>query len=436
MLAEAGRIAWSDADLPGMIEAGRRMQALDLPQGMPEAFAVNVMIALGRLLQRDPSAAPLIQELASRADLDDPHQLQIAGAASMLAGNDRAAHALLTSAITRARMLGAITKMPQTLAPLASLQMWEGSYPSAMAHAWEGVRLAHETGQEHLAAHFLAVLAWIAAVQGRAEECEALGANALEVGRAHKVRPPMAIATWALALSDLGMGRWPEAMARLEAVVAPHSPESHPVVAILATSDLVEAACRADRLDLAQAPLARFVDFAEPTAAAWIIALVARCRALISDAEPAAGFFDEALQRHAQAGRRFDQARTRLLYGEFLRRTRQRAEARSHLRSAIDTFEQLGASPWEQRARAELRATGETARKREPSTLTRLTPQQTQIVRLVAEGATNKEVASQLYLSPRTVDYHLRNVFVKLGITSRAELIHLQGIGEPAQAKR
>jgi DNA-binding CsgD family transcriptional regulator len=156
----------------------------------------------------------------------------------------------------------------------------------------------------------------------------------------------------------------------------------------------------------------------------------------MSEAEPAAGFFDQALARHAHAGRPFDQARTQLLYGEFLRRARRRAEARSHLRNAIDTFEQLGASPWEDRARAELRATGETARKRQPTASATLTPQQTQIVRLVAEGATNKEVAAQLFLSPRTVAYHLRNVFVKLQITSRAELIRLQTIGESVPISR
>jgi hypothetical protein len=329
MLAEAGRVAWSDADLAGMIEVGRRMESLDLSEGMPEAFAVNVMIGLGRLLQRDPAAAPLIQELVSSADLNDPQQLQIAGAASMFAGNDRAAHALLTRAIAQARTLGAITKMPQALAPLASLQMWEGSFPSATAHAWEGVRLAHETGQEHLAAHFHAVLAWIAAVQGRDDECQVRAAHAFEIGRAHIVRPPVAIATWALGLSDLGMGRWPEAMARLKAVVTPHSPESHPMVAILATSDLVETAYRLGRLDLAQAPLARFESFAGPTAAAWTLALVARCRALMCEAETAIGFFDQALAWHAQAGRRFDQARTRLLYAESLRRACRRADARS-----------------------------------------------------------------------------------------------------------
>ena len=102
--------------------------------------------------------------------------------------------------------------------------------------------------------------------------------------------------------------------------------------------------------------------------------------------------------------------------------------------NACRVFEHLGATPWEERARAELRASGETARKREPSTLTELTPQQLQIARLVREGASNKEAAAQLFISPRTVDHHLRNIFAKLGITSRAELLHIPGLDEPRSA--
>jgi DNA-binding NarL/FixJ family response regulator len=118
-----------------------------------------------------------------------------------------------------------------------------------------------------------------------------------------------------------------------------------------------------------------------------------------------------------------------LLYGEALRRARRRAEAREHLRAAFTTFGQLGASPWAERARTELRASGETARQRDPSTLDQLTPQELQIVRFVGQGATNRDVAAQLFLSPRTIDYHLRQVFTKLGISSRAELIRLH-VGE------
>ena len=138
--------------------------------------------------------------------------------------------------------------------------------------------------------------------------------------------------------------------------------------------------------------------------------------------------FDEALAHHARSDRRVEEARTRLVFGEHLRRMKRRTDARAQLRGSIDAFEWLGAAPWAERARAELRATGETARRRDPSTLDQLTPQEVQIDRRVADGATNKAVAAQLFISPRTVDYHLRNVFVKLGIASRAELIRMPGL--------
>jgi DNA-binding NarL/FixJ family response regulator len=126
----------------------------------------------------------------------------------------------------------------------------------------------------------------------------------------------------------------------------------------------------------------------------------------------------------------FEQARTELLYGEWLRRERERREARRHLRKAADLFRQVGAPPWEKRAEAELRATGETARRRNPSTFDQLTSQELQIAGLVAAGMTNRQIAGQLYLSPRTIDYHLRKVFTKLGLASRTELVRM---GVPEQ---
>jgi DNA-binding NarL/FixJ family response regulator len=140
----------------------------------------------------------------------------------------------------------------------------------------------------------------------------------------------------------------------------------------------------------------------------------------------------EALDRHGDAARPFDQARTRLLYGEFLRRAQRRTDARDQLRAAIEAFDRIGAAPWAERAAAELRATGETVHRRETDAVVALTPQQSEIVRLVREGATNKQIAAQLFLSPRTVDYHLRNVFVRLGITSRAELRNTPDLGATA----
>jgi DNA-binding NarL/FixJ family response regulator len=131
------------------------------------------------------------------------------------------------------------------------------------------------------------------------------------------------------------------------------------------------------------------------------------------------------VRRGRESDQPFELARTQLLYGESLRRGKRRADARLQLRQALETFEQLGAAPWAERARTELRATGETARKREPGAASRLTPQERQIVRLVAEGATNQEVAARLFISKRTVEYHLHNVFTKLGVSSRTALARL-----------
>jgi DNA-binding CsgD family transcriptional regulator len=173
-------------------------------------------------------------------------------------------------------------------------------------------------------------------------------------------------------------------------------------------------------------PLAAFEQLAALAGTAEPLTRLARCRGLLGPDEAAAAHFEEALARHEGPGRPFDLARTQLAYGETLRRARRRGEARTHLREALATFERLGAAPWAERARAELRATGETARKRDPSTLSQLTPQELQIIRLVGEGGSNREIGAQLFLRRRTIDYHLRNVFVKLGVSSRAELIRLQ----------
>jgi DNA-binding CsgD family transcriptional regulator len=154
-------------------------------------------------------------------------------------------------------------------------------------------------------------------------------------------------------------------------------------------------------------------------------ALAARCRGLVAGDDEFEQHFLEALAVHPDDEDVFEKARTRLAFGERLRRARRRVEAREHLRAALETFERLGAGPWAERARAELRASGETARKRDPSTLTQLTPQELQVARFVAQGLSNKEVAAQLFLSPRTIDAHLRNVFAKLEITSRTQLARL-----------
>jgi DNA-binding CsgD family transcriptional regulator len=199
----------------------------------------------------------------------------------------------------------------------------------------------------------------------------------------------------------------------------------HPYIALLSRPDLVEACARTGERERAETALTALEGFAEPEGPGWARALAARCRALLAQGEEAEREFQRALDLHSEGDRAFDRARTALLYGEFLRRERRRIDARAHLRDALEVFGQLGATAWAHRASAELRASGQSARKRDPSTLNELTPQELQIARFVAEGHSNKEVAAQLFLSPRTIDYHLRRVFAKLGIASRGQLAQL-----------
>jgi DNA-binding CsgD family transcriptional regulator len=216
-----------------------------------------------------------------------------------------------------------------------------------------------------------------------------------------------------------------EALARLETLWHGHSRERHPLIAIFAAPELVEAAIRtgsAERGDLAFTRLERW---AQATGHPWAGALAERCRCLRAREPRAADeAFARALTLHANADRPYDLARTHLAYGERLRRERRRADCRQHLRFALEGFENVGAATWMERARDELRASGETLRRRDGDTaIDLLTPRERTIAQLVAQGRTNRDVAAQLFVSVRTVEFHLRNIFAKLDVSSRVELM-------------
>jgi DNA-binding CsgD family transcriptional regulator len=185
----------------------------------------------------------------------------------------------------------------------------------------------------------------------------------------------------------------------------------------------VEAAVRLGRPDAAAEPLALFETWSRNACQSWATALSQRCRALL---DGDGDLFLGALALHEEDSRPFDEARTRLLYGEWLRRDKRKAEARTQLRIALETFERIGAAPWSQRARTELTATGITGRSADRGPAASLTPQELQIVRLAAHGLSNKDIAAQLFLSARTVGHHLYKAYPKLGVASRGELADLQ----------
>ena len=194
----------------------------------------------------------------------------------------------------------------------------------------------------------------------------------------------------------------------------------------LAALDRIDAAVRAGDREQAAVWVKQLVPYADGTQWPWACAAVDHGRALLAEPAAAPALFDSALAHHARAGGRpYDAARTHLAYGEFLRRSQRRVDARTHLRSALQTFEDLRAEPFVTRAAQELRASGETARKRDPSTLLNLTPMERQVAQLVSQGMSNKDIAAQCWVSPRTVAFHLRNIFTKTGVTSRGELAHV-----------
>jgi DNA-binding CsgD family transcriptional regulator len=445
MLAEAAQAASYAGDAPQIVAFGRRASALSGEDDRDQRFTVDVIVGIGSLLTGDTaSGVPLLREALALADrFRDPRRLVHAGACAGYLGEEATEHELYGRAVARARETGAVGTLPYVLEYLARSEAVDGRYAAAAAHASEGLRLARETGQQNSVCHLLASLALVAALQGREDECRSHAAHALELATARGLGYHSALAEWALARLDLGLGRPAAALSRLAELAARGPGESHPFVKIVSAPELVEAAVRARQPAAAQMALLDFERFARETAPPWALALVARCRGLLSAGDAAERHFLEALRRHGESARPFDRARTELNFGEFLRRAGRRTQARAHLRSALDAFERLGAGAWAERARDELRASGETARKRSPSALDQLTPQELQITRLVAEGATNKEVAARLFLSPRTIDYHLRKVFTKLGISSRSELIranlegdarHRAGAPEPARA--
>jgi DNA-binding NarL/FixJ family response regulator len=189
-----------------------------------------------------------------------------------------------------------------------------------------------------------------------------------------------------------------------------------------ATVEIVEAASRTGNTQQAKPAFEHLAESTDASGTDWALAAQARCRALLSDTEEAEALYREAIDRLLPTRLRLDVARTRLVYGEWLRRQSRRVDARKELRIAYEMFTDFGMEAFAERARVELRATGEHARKRTVDTLGQLTSQEEQVSRLVAQGKTNREIAAQLFISPSTVEYHLHKAFRKLGVKSRAQL--------------
>jgi DNA-binding NarL/FixJ family response regulator len=424
-LASIAALYAGDGDAAIAIAELARM--LEVEETPLDRMLVQLLIGLGAHfeLDFDRAAASLRSALAFEEQLREaalakhPVAVLFAGRAAFFLGDDDRAYQLHQEAAARARANGALGLLTQILPRLAYAELRVGRPASASANAAEGLRLARETGQHDLIAYGLAAQALIAAYGGAQDECRSLAAEARELASAHRFAFVTELADWALALLELGLGRAEEALQRSRDI-------STTAVAFWVALDRIEAAVRAGEHESAREWLATFEPWAQSGGAAWARAVALHAHALLAvDEQDAERLFQRALAVHADGARPFERARTELAYGEFLRRSRRRVDAREHLQTALDAFETLGALPWAERARVELRASGKTARKRDASTRGDLTAQELQIAQFVAQGLSNREVAAQLFISPRTVAFHLRNIFRKLGISSRTQLARL-----------
>ena len=430
MLFDAALCANFAGDLTLLREIVGEVSALPAVREEPYASLVALLAAVAELLDgQDPAARDRLRGPLDRlADVADPRWLVWAGAAASLAGDQQSDDRFRSRAEAIARRSMAVGSLAMVLARNAWSDLLNHGRVGAASHeAQEGLGLALEARLTNHACLHRSILAWVAAVRGERDQCLAYADLASRIAMEHELPAHGSTANWAVGLLHLGEGRWEEAATRLEHVASAPPGTGHPYVAMRTLPDLVEAAVHVGRVDVARAAADRYGDYAQGAIQNPLGALALRCRALVADEpERREELLSGALALHEHDERTFDRARTWLLLGEHLRRERRRSEARVPLGHSLDAFEQLGAASWAQRARRELRATGQSVRRRERVTDQILTWQEQQVVQLVSTGATNKEVAAQLFLSPRTVEYHLRKVFTKLDITSRTELVRVQ----------
>nr|WP_055501685.1 helix-turn-helix transcriptional regulator [Nonomuraea pusilla] len=397
-----------------------------LPPGSPVAPVARALAAYGRLVEGDAEAAvPPMRELVDAAlagRVPDFVNRIIAGFMGMLVADDDAAVAVLEALAADVRGQGALGWLPYVLEPLAIARVLRGDFGAAEADLAEATSLASDIGMDTQVTALACISVRLDAVAGDEARCRERAGDVLGHEAVHPTNT--ALASWGLGLLDLAQGRSGAAAERLGAVCG--GPARHDVL-LRAVPDHVEAAVRGGRPDLARAHLPVFEAWARRTGGPAATALLLRCHALLGEDAEAGEQYEAALGVSLEAGRGHDAARTRLVYGEWLRRRRRRTEARDQLSLAGDAFARLGAPRWAERARAELGVLGDrpVAEPRHADPLLRLTPQELQVVRLAAAGHSNREIGARLYLSPRTVAHHLYRAFPKIGVTRRAELARL-----------
>jgi DNA-binding CsgD family transcriptional regulator len=356
--------------------------------------------------------------------------MRLAGMSAMAVGMSDFASASLAAAAARLRTQGQLALLARAVALQAWSDAQRADLDSAIPAAEEGARLAQETNQPLFMATAQAVQAWLAALRGDHGTAAALAAQAERIGVPRGASAVLATAQLARGVAALGSGLPSDALVHLRRIHDRADPAYHAVLRCATIGDLAEAARRSGDTEGILVFMDEMETVAGQTPSPLLHAGLRYARALLADDASAGALFETALESDMSTWP-FLRARVQLAYGEWLHQQRQNAASRAPLRAARETFDALGVTPWSERARQRLRATGETSRPRTLDARDQLSPQELQIARLAAEGRSNREIGQMLYLSHRTVSSHLYRAFPKLGITSRTQLREALGVREP-----
>ena len=418
----AGRLASSGG---GALEVARAAGAAPQPRPAPRAPDLLLDGLSANFTDGYPAAAPILQHAlaAFGRDMSVDEELRwmwLINEAALHLWDDERWDALSERYVQLARTTGALSELPLALSTRAYMLLFAGDLGTATSLIDEGQAVTEAT-RSNLAPYSAMALA---ALSGRQAEASALIQLTLEEVSARGEGIGIAVAHWANAVLHNGLGNYPEATAAAQQALHHqlYPDMRYPGVANWAAAELVEAAARSGKTETATEAFAWIAAMTGASRTNWALGLEARARALISRPDTAEPHFHEAIDRLSRTRVRTELARTRLLYGEWLRRRRRRLDAREQLHTAHEMFTAMGTEAFAERTRRELAASGEKARKRTVTTSGQLTAREAQIVRMAREGLSNPEIGARLFLSPRTVEYHLGNVFTKLGITSRHEL--------------
>jgi DNA-binding CsgD family transcriptional regulator len=411
----AGYMAGAD----DLAEVSRAARALPPPTHLPRP-ADLLLDGLARLVTDSRSAAaPRLREAASSfvsGDIPAEEGLRwgwLAQVAAIVLWDEDGWHAIAVRQTELARNVGALDQLPVDLSSQAATFIRSGDLAAATSLITEADVVADAIGTHY--PRFGAL--WLACVSGREAQAAPLLESTIAEGRAAGQGHAVSSAQNVSAILYNGLGRYADALA-----AAQEADKDTLYISMWALPELIEAATRCGDTHTASEALDRLVDTTQVGDTDHGLGMEARCRALLSEGEAADGFYRQSIERLSRSRLRFELARTRLLYGEWLRREAHHTDARTQLRTAYEMLSTMGAEAFAERARRELLAAGEAVRKRATETRSALTAQEAHIARLARDGQTNREIGSQLFLSARTVEWHLGNVFTKLGITSRREL--------------